>query len=122
MLDWLPLTGTLPSEWARLTNLRTLSLWGTKFTGPLPSEWSKLRRLEVLVLAQTPIERRLPPEWSVMRNLEYADEKGFDVAGLRRWRAWHLLRTYDLNRNRQDFPCRDGYISYLHHCNNTETE
>lgn len=122
MLDWLPLTGTLPSEWARLTNLRTLSLWGTKFTGPLPSEWSKLRRLEVLVLAQTPIKRRLPPEWSVMRNLEYADEKGFDVAGLRRWRAWHLLRTYDLNRNRQDFPCRDGYISYLHHCNNTETE
>lgn len=121
ILDWLPLTGTLPAEWARLTNLRTLSLLGTQFTGPLPPEWSKLQRLEVLVLEQTPIERRLPPEWSVMRNLEYADERGFNVAGLRRWHAWHLFRTHDLSRNRQGFPCRDGYISYLHHCNNTET-
>ena len=43
-------SGTLPSEFSNITNIKQFYLYGAKFSGSLPAEWSQLQKLKVLFL------------------------------------------------------------------------
>ena len=56
------LTGRIPAELGRLTNLRWLALDGNQLTGPIPSELGDLANLEGLVLLLNKLEGNIPPQ------------------------------------------------------------
>lgn len=45
------ISGTLPMEWSRWSELDTLQLWGNQLTGSLPSKWSHMQHLTYLDLS-----------------------------------------------------------------------
>ena len=70
------LTGTIPPELGRLTELRSLSLadWGddspNALTGPIPRELGELRELETLFLSYNDLSGSIPPELGRLKNLQ----------------------------------------------------
>ena len=70
------LTGTIPPELGRLTELRSLSLadWGddppNALTGPIPRELGELRELETLFLSSNDLSGSIPTELGRLKNLQ----------------------------------------------------
>lgn len=66
------ITGTLPPEWAALSQLDTLSVARCGLTGSLPAAWgngmARLRRLDAT--DNVAMGGPLPPEWGRLRALE----------------------------------------------------
>lgn len=60
--------GTLPEDWASLTQLRVLSLTNTSLTGTLPELWGDMVGLKVLQLWGNQLEGPLPPVWATFAN------------------------------------------------------
>ena len=64
------LTGAIPPELGRLTELRRLWLFENKLTGPLPPELGSLAKLENLHLSSNRLTGALPPELGALGRLE----------------------------------------------------
>ena len=63
------LTGPIPSELGKLSNLIELSLWGNQLTGPIPPELGSLSELGVLELAGNQLTGPIPLELGRLTNL-----------------------------------------------------
>lgn len=72
------LTGALPSEIGRLTNLKVLDASGNQMTG-VPAEVGKLRDLRTLDLSNNSLTG-LPMELGQLSHLETLDLSGNDIA------------------------------------------
>jgi internalin A len=72
------LTGALPSEIGKLTNLKVLNASGNLMTG-VPAEIGKLRELRTLNLSNNRLTG-LPMELGQLSNLETLDLSGNDIA------------------------------------------
>ena len=63
------LTGTLPPELGRLSNLMSLVLWDNQLTGEIPLELGRLSNLTSLVLWNNQLTGEIPPELGGLSNL-----------------------------------------------------
>ena len=57
------LTGPIPAELSRLSNLEYLSLETNELTGPIPAELGRLRNLQTLELADNQLTGAIPIAW-----------------------------------------------------------
>ena len=62
-------TGAIPSELGRLTNLKVLNLGDSQLTGEIPAELGALTQLEDLSIGGSPITGTIPPELGGLANL-----------------------------------------------------
>jgi hypothetical protein len=66
------LTGPLPSDWSRLTNLVGLNTRDCGITGNLPNGWGQgMRNMMFLDLAGNSLGGTIPTEWSTMRKMAF---------------------------------------------------
>ena len=68
-LDNNQLTGEIPSELGGLSNLKFLYLYNNRLTGEIPSELGGLSNLEVLDLDNNQLTGEIPPELGGLSNL-----------------------------------------------------
>ncbi len=64
------LTGVIPAELGRFTDLRWLSLYGNKLTGVIPVELGRLSNLKRLWLSDNQLTGEIPAELGSLSNLE----------------------------------------------------
>ena len=114
------LEGPLPVAWAAMPQLRGLDIRGTPLTGSLPPEWGSMPRLESVLLWGTNIDPVVPTVWAMSRSLRLVrmDNLQINRYALKREYIRDLLRAHDSVQTRTESGCRDGYITYLHHCRN----
>ena len=65
------LSGSLPPELFKLTNLRRLSITGSQLTGELPAELGSLANLEELYLYENDLGGEIPVELASLASLEH---------------------------------------------------
>ena len=65
------LTGEIPPELGRLSNLMQLDLAANQLTGEIPPELGNLTNLEVLYLAGNRLTGEIPPELGNLTNLNH---------------------------------------------------
>ena len=75
-LEWLSLdsnrlTGTIPPELGKLTDLESLWLFSNRLTGTIPPELGRLSSLTHLALSLNRLTGVIPPELGRLTNLEY---------------------------------------------------
>ena len=81
------LTGTLPSEIGRLTELRRLKLGNqgggpfNSLTGPIPPELGELKKLEILKLGFNHLSGSIPPELGGLESLRVLSLSGNQLTG-----------------------------------------
>ena len=75
------MSGTIPSELGRLTNLRWLSLFGNQLSGEIPSELGVLNNLESLHLWNNQLSGGIPSELGNLTNLESLVVYGNQLSG-----------------------------------------
>ena len=68
-LDFLQLTGEIPKEIGKLTNLKWLSLHNNQLTGEIPKEIGKLTNLQQLELSSNSLTGEIPKEIGKLTNL-----------------------------------------------------
>ncbi|TXR68234.1 leucine-rich repeat domain-containing protein [Bacillus sp. AR18-7] len=64
------LSGKIPPEISRLTNLKRLQLINSKISGKIPKEIGNLSQLETLLLWRNQLEGEIPPELGRLTNLK----------------------------------------------------
>ena len=64
------LTGSIPPDLSKLTQLQTLVLFGSEITGIIPPEIALLRNLKILNLSLNQLTGSIPPELGELENLE----------------------------------------------------
>ena len=64
------LSGIIPSELGKLTNLRWLSLYDNQLSGEIPPELGELTKLESLDLWSNQLSGEIPPELGELANLQ----------------------------------------------------
>ena len=62
-------SGTLPSEFSNITNIKQIYLYGAKFSGSLPAEWSQLQKLKVLFLHDNHLSGTISNELSQLTQM-----------------------------------------------------
>ncbi|MDM8528392.1 leucine-rich repeat domain-containing protein [Anaerolineales bacterium HSG24] len=75
------LSGSIPPELSKLTNLEHLNLDGNDLSGSIPPELSKLTNLEHLNLDGNDLSGSIPPELSKLTNLRYLYLDDNDLSG-----------------------------------------
>ena len=81
------LTGTIPSEIGRLTELTSLNLGNlgggpfNSLTGPIPPELGELKKLEVLWLDSNYLSGNIPPEFGGLESLQTVFLDGNQLTG-----------------------------------------
>jgi len=66
--------GTIPTSFARLSNLRQVYLWGNSFTSPIPDEWlAKASSLEYLLLNDNEFQGTINTQFTSLSNLIECD-------------------------------------------------
>lgn len=65
------LTGTIPPELGKLSELKVLDLKGNKLTGAIPPELASLSNLTSMDLSQNDLTGSIPPELSSLLNLTF---------------------------------------------------
>ena len=65
------LTGTIPPELGRLSQLQELHLFNNELTGPIPPELGQLTRLQELPLYNNQLAGEIPPELGQLTRLQY---------------------------------------------------
>lgn len=66
----LKLSGEIPSELSRLSNLETLALAGNRLSGGIPTELGEMERLKTLSLARNRLTGEIPSELGNLSSLE----------------------------------------------------
>ena len=75
------LTGSLPPELSRLTEMFFLSLYSNEITGPIPPELGNLSDLGYFVLSSNNLTGPIPPEFGGLANLQTLELAGNDLTG-----------------------------------------
>ena len=73
--------GTIPSELANLSKLEVLNLGGNELIGAIPPELANLSNLEKLVLGFNELTGSFPQDLVRLQNLTYLDIGGLQVSG-----------------------------------------
>ena len=68
-----PLSGPIPPELGRLTQLQDLRLGENRLTGPIPPELGQLTQLQDLRLGRNGLTGPIPPELGQLARLTYLD-------------------------------------------------
>ena len=69
-LGGLDLTGPIPPELGRLSNVKRFLLWGNRLTGPIPPELGNLGSVTYLALDGNALSGSLPPELGNLATVE----------------------------------------------------
>ena len=81
-LGWNPdLSGTIPDEITKLTQLQVLSLFRCSFSGKLPADLTKISLVRYLSISYNPITGSMPASLSALVNLEQLKLRGSYLAG-----------------------------------------
>ncbi|XP_024523265.1 probable leucine-rich repeat receptor-like protein kinase At5g49770 [Selaginella moellendorffii] len=75
------ITGLIPSELGRLSNLEFLSLQSCSFSGRIPAELGRLRRLRFLGLNSNRLDGSIPPELGLLTNCTWFDLSENNLSG-----------------------------------------
>lgn len=75
------ISGSIPTELGRLTNLDTLLLWKGTLTGTLPTEMGQLTKLSFLNLKGNQLEGTLPSEIGNLQELNTFDIRSNSFIG-----------------------------------------
>ena len=75
------LTGSIPAELGKLTNLDRLSLFSNQLTGTIPAELGNLTNLEALNLGGNRLTGTIPAELGKLTNLDHLRLGGNDLTG-----------------------------------------
>ena len=75
------ISGTIPPELSRLTNLETLSLRESNLTGSIPPELSELTNLRELTLDENLLTGSIPSQLSLLTNLTWLHLGGNELTG-----------------------------------------
>ena len=67
------LTGPIPPELGRLTNLKELYIGDNRLRGGIPPELGALKNLAILYIARNSLSGGIPPELGALTNLTYLD-------------------------------------------------
>ncbi len=87
------LSGEIPAELGRLSNLRRLYLGDNQLTGTIPSELGNLSKLEFLALEDNQLTGTIPAELGRLSNLTYLSRNwgGYPILFLRNWGGYPIL-------------------------------
>ncbi len=111
------LTGPIPSELGKLSNLIELSLWGNQLTGPIPPELGSLSELGVLELAGNQLTGPIPLELGSLSELGVLELAGNQLTGPIPLELGRLTNLWDLllggNRLTGPIPSWVGDFSNL---------
>ena len=75
------LSGTIPGELSRLTNLRWLSFYGNQLSGEIPPELGNLTNLQSLRLYNNQLSGEIPSELGGLANLVLLSLEGNQLSG-----------------------------------------
>jgi hypothetical protein len=75
------ISGTLPREYSKLKELKTLCIWGTSLTGPIPEEYGELAKLECLSLRNQHLTGSIPESFGKLKNLQVLRLSDNDLTG-----------------------------------------
>ena len=75
------LSGRLPTELGRLSNLSLLQLSSNELRGGIPAELGSLGRLELLILADNELSGEIPPELDGLASLSHLSLTGNQLSG-----------------------------------------
>ncbi len=75
------LSGSIPPELGRLTNLQILSISSTSLSGSIPPELGRLSSLRSLVLNRSLLSGSIPPELGRLTNLRYLNLNSNTLSG-----------------------------------------
>jgi Leucine-rich repeat (LRR) protein len=64
------ITGILPEDWSRLTQLTDVRLANNLLTGSIPASWGKLAKLTVLMLYMNRLSGQIPVSFNALTALE----------------------------------------------------
>jgi Leucine-rich repeat (LRR) protein len=78
------LTGSLPKELGSLVNLIVLSLWGNQLSGRVPQEIRRLTKLKSLGLGHNVFSGSVPKELGELAQLTYLNLSGNQLTGVNR--------------------------------------
>ncbi|XP_010265823.1 PREDICTED: polygalacturonase inhibitor-like [Nelumbo nucifera] len=67
--DFPKLTGSIPSSFTKLQNLKLFQIWNSGLSGPIPEFLSELRNLEYLELSQSKLSGPIPSSLANLRKL-----------------------------------------------------
>eukprot|EP00884_Botryococcus_braunii_P007540 jgi/Botrbrau1/16788/Bobra.150_2s0018.2 len=95
------LSGSLPSEWAALSQLRLLDLSHNRLEGSLPSEWGQLKSLAALDINTNLLTGTLPAQWMDMENLTTLHVERNSLVGSlpKEWGQLRRLRDINVGQN-----------------------
>eukprot|EP00884_Botryococcus_braunii_P020099 jgi/Botrbrau1/6773/Bobra.0057s0009.1 len=95
------LSGSLPSKWAALSQLRFLDISHNHLDGSLPSEWGQLKSLAVLDINSNLLTGTLPAQWMGMENLTTLHVGRNSLVGSlpKEWGQLRRLRDLDVGQN-----------------------
>ncbi|GET93951.1 hypothetical protein, unknown function [Leishmania tarentolae] len=100
-LGYTGIVGTLPAAWSSMSSLKSLLLGFTRVSGTLPAEWSAMRAVEEIVLSTTEITGTLPEAWSVMPSLRRLHLQRCNLNGSfpESWARMPSLERVSLHKN-----------------------
>lgn len=117
---------TIPSDIAKLTNLKTLNLSGVGLTGTIPAEIGSLTQLTTLDLSLNQLTGSIPTEIGQLTNLTSFQAFGNDLSGNIPTTIENLTSLTDLNlavnKLSGNIPTQIGSLTSLVNLNLSENE
>lgn len=116
-MNWNNLSGPLPAELGKLSELQSLVLYYNNLSGPLPPELGRLAKLHTLILHHNFFEGGLPAEFGNMHSLVKLDLEDTDLSGPLPASLGQLSQLEMLNLRRNSFsgqlPAEIGQLTQL---------
>ena len=112
-------TGTLPTELARLTDLKMFQLGFNHVSGSISADWANMTDLQVLYLNSNNIEGTLPEDFGAITSLRYLNMSDNNISGTLPPSIGQMGDLNDItlhvNRISGSLPLEMGSISPLRH-------